>query len=102
MGVDSGYTTEFLDGPEAHLEAWNHFRRRHEQEHAHSSMHKSMNKSTDKVKAAMDKKRLEYYKKKLLARREEWKKTITAAQEESRTADDDTKLDPAGKSGHSP
>src|SRR5260370_39574482 len=69
MGVDSGYTTEFLDGPEAHLEAWNHFRRRHEQEHAHSSMHKSMNKSTDKGKAAMDKKRLEYYKKKLLARR---------------------------------
>src|SRR5260370_39912213 len=69
MGVDSAYTTEFLDGPEAHLEAWNHFRRRHEQEHAHRSMHKSMNKSTDKVKAAMDKKRLEYSKKKMLARR---------------------------------
>jgi len=33
---------------------------------------KSMNKSTDKVKAARDKKRLEYYKKKVLTRRDEF------------------------------
>ncbi len=101
MGVDSAYTTEFLDGPEAHLEAWNHFRRRHEQEHAHSGMHKSMNKSTDKVKAAMDKKRLEYYKKKLLARREELTKTIARTQEEGRTADDDPTVDLADKAANS-
>ena len=41
-----------------------------------------MSKGTDKVKAGMDKKRLDYYKKKLLARRDELLKTI------ARTAED--------------
>src|ERR1700674_3539119 len=64
-------------------------------------MEKSMNKSTDKVKAAMDKKRLEYYKKKLLARREELTKTIARTQEEGRTADDDPTVDLADKAANS-
>jgi DnaK suppressor protein len=101
MGVESAYTTEFLDGPEAYLEARDHFGQRNEQEHAHSSMHKNMNKSTDKVKAAMDKKRLEYYKKKLLTRREELTKTIARTQEEGRTADDDPTVDLADKAANS-
>jgi len=42
-----------------------------------------MSKGTDKVKAGMDKKRLDYYKKKLLARREELTKTIARTQEEA-------------------
>jgi len=64
-------------------------------------MDKSMNKGTDKVKAAMDKKRLEYYKKKLLTRREELTKTIARTQEEGRTADDDPTVDLADKAANS-
>jgi|GraSoi2013_100cm_1033763.scaffolds.fasta_scaffold28068_1 DnaK suppressor protein len=101
MGIHSAYTTEFLDGPEGQAEARDHFGQRNEQEHALSGMHKSMNKSTDKVKAAMDKKRLEYYKKKLLTRREELTKTIARTQEEGRTADDDPTVDLADKAANS-
>src|SRR6267378_2209839 len=50
----------------------------------------SMNKGSDKVKAGMDKKRLEYYKKKLLTRREE-----------GRTADEDPTVDLADKAANS-
>src|SRR3981189_721385 len=64
-------------------------------------MDKGMNKSTDKVKAAMDKKRLEYYKKKLLTRREEVTKTIARTPEEGRTADDDPTVDLADKAANS-
>src|ERR1700687_1661014 len=64
-------------------------------------MEKSMNKGTDKVKAAMDKKRLEYYKKKLLTRREELLKTIARTEEEGRTADDDPTVDLADKAANS-
>jgi len=64
-------------------------------------MHKNMNKGTDKVKAGMDKKRLEYYKKKLLARREELTKTIARTQEEGRTADEDPTVDLADKAANS-
>src|SRR5437016_12428631 len=60
-----------------------------------------MNKGTDKVKAGMDKKRLEYYKKKLLARREELTKTIARTQEEGRTADEDATVDLADKAANS-
>src|SRR5947207_14280439 len=60
-----------------------------------------MNKSTDKVKAGMDKKRLEYYKKKLLARREELTKTIARTKEEGRTADEDPTVDLADKAANS-
>ncbi len=60
-----------------------------------------MIKATDKVKASMDKKRLEYYKKKLLARREELTKTIARTQEEGRTADDDPTVDLADKAANS-
>src|SRR5260370_6385093 len=60
-----------------------------------------MNKSTDKVKAAMDKKRLEYYKKKLLTRREELTKTIARTQEKGRTPDDDPTVDLADKAANS-
>src|SRR5207248_8278572 len=62
---------------------------------------KNMNKGTDKVKAGMDKKRLEYYKKKLLARREELTKTIARTQEEGRTADEDPTVDLADKAANS-
>src|SRR5438034_8177596 len=55
----------------------------------------------DKVKAGMDKKRLEYYKKKLLARREELTKTIARTQEEGRTADEDPTVDLADKAANS-
>src|SRR5204862_7863030 len=61
----------------------------------------SMNKGTDKVKAGMDKKRLEYYKKKLLTRREELTKTIARTQEEGRTADEDPTVDLADKAANS-
>src|SRR5260370_20748820 len=61
----------------------------------------SMNKATDKVKAGMDKKRLEYYKKKLLTRREELTKTIARTQEEGRTADEDPTVDLADKAANS-
>src|SRR5258706_6238775 len=54
----------------------------------------------DKVKAGMDKKRLEYYKKKLLARREEVTKTIARTQEESRTADEDPTVGPADQAAN--
>jgi DnaK suppressor protein len=64
-------------------------------------MQKSMNKGTDKVKAGMDKKRLEYYKKKLLTRREELTKTIARTQEEGRTADEDPTVDLADKAANS-
>src|SRR5260370_42640105 len=99
MSVDSAYTTEFLEGPGAHVEAWGRFGQGYEQEQAHRCMHKTMNKSTDKVKAAMDKKRLEYYKKKLLARREEVRKNIERAQEEGRPAGGDTTGGPAEHAG---
>src|SRR5467141_4631425 len=55
----------------------------------------------DKVKAGMDKKRLEYYKKKLLARREELTKTIARTQGEGRTADEDPTVDLADKAANS-
>src|SRR3977135_4053332 len=61
----------------------------------------SVNKGSDKVKAGMDKKRLEYYKKKLLTRREELTKTIARTQEEGRTADEDTTVDLAEKAANS-
>src|SRR3989442_9072176 len=64
-------------------------------------MQVSMNKGADKVKAGMDKKRLEYYKKKLLARREELTKTIARTQEEGRTADEDPTVDLADKAANS-
>src|SRR6202158_4004535 len=60
-----------------------------------------MNKGTDKVKAGMDKKRLEYYKKKLLTRRGEVTKTIARTQEEGRTADEDPTVDLADKAANS-
>jgi hypothetical protein len=92
MGVDSAYTTEFLDGPEKQAEERDNRGREQEQRHADRGMHKNMTKGTDKVKASMDKKRLEYYKKKLLARREELTKTIARTQEEGRTADEGGQL----------
>src|SRR4030081_3881550 len=61
----------------------------------------SMNKGSDKVKAGMDKKRLEYYKKKLVIRRDELTKTIARTQEEGRTADDDQTVDLADKAANS-
>src|SRR2546422_7441021 len=64
-------------------------------------MQVSMNKGADKVKAGMDKKRLEYYKKKLLTRREELTKTIARTQEEGRTADEDPTVDLADKAANS-
>ncbi len=97
-GVDSAYTTEFLDGPEKRVEE-DHCGRKREQGHAHRGM--SMNKGTDKVKAGMEKKRLEYYKKKLLARREELTRTIARTQEEGRTADEDPTVDLADKAANS-
>src|SRR5258708_9354288 len=50
---------------------------------------------------AMDKKRLDYYKKKLVARREELMKTIPRTEEERRQADDDQTVDLADKSANS-
>jgi DnaK suppressor protein len=64
-------------------------------------MRENMSKGADKVKAGMDKKRLEYYKKKLLTRREELMKTIARTQEEGRTADDDQTVDLADKAANS-
>src|SRR3977135_865953 len=61
----------------------------------------SVNKGSDKVKAGMDKKRLEYYKKKLLTRRGELTKTIARTQEEGRTADEDPTVDLADKAANS-
>src|SRR5437660_2036722 len=77
--------------------SWNE----HKTGHALIGGQKSMNKGTDKVKAGMDKKRLEYYKKKLLARREELTKTIARTQEEGRTADEDPTVDLADKAANS-
>lgn len=50
---------------------------------------------------AMDKKRLEYYKKKLQARREELMRIIARTEEEGRTADDDPTVDLADKAANS-
>src|ERR1700721_4816603 len=50
---------------------------------------------------AMDKKRLDYYKKKLVTRREELMKTIARTQEEGRTADEDPTVDLADKAANS-
>jgi DnaK suppressor protein len=50
---------------------------------------------------AMDKKRLEYYKKKLQARREELLKSIARTEEEGRSADDDPTVDLADKAANS-
>jgi DnaK suppressor protein len=50
---------------------------------------------------AMDKKRLDYYKKKLLARREELLRTIARTEEEGRAADDDPTVDLADKAANS-
>jgi DnaK suppressor protein len=50
---------------------------------------------------AMDKKRLDYYKKKLQTRREELLKTIARTGEEGRAADDDPTVDLADKAANS-
>ncbi len=86
MGVDSAYTTEFLDGPGKRTEGRDADKQ---------------GLGPDKVKVGMDKKRLEYYKKKLLARREELTKTIARTQEEGRTADEDPTVDLADKAANS-
>ena len=97
---NSAYTTEFLDGPEKLVEE-NRSTTSVKRGHALIGIPKNMNKGTDKVKAGMDKKRLEYYKKKLLARREELTKTIARTQEEGRTADEDPTVDLADKAANS-
>src|SRR5207249_3608354 len=97
---NSAYTTEFLDGPEKLVEE-NRSTTSVKRGHALIGILKNMNKGTDKVKAGMDKKRLEYYKKKLLARREELTKTIARTQEEGRTADEDPTVDLADKAANS-
>jgi DnaK suppressor protein len=97
---NSAYTTEFLDGPEKLVER-DRLGIEHKTGHALIGTLKNMNKGTDKVKAGMDKKRLEYYKKKLLARREELTKTIARTQEEGRTADEDPTVDLADKAANS-
>ena len=66
-----------------------------------TNVNEGTNKGMDKVKAGMDKKRLEYYKKKLLARREELMKTIARTEEEGRLADDDQTVDLADKAANS-
>jgi DnaK suppressor protein len=101
MGGHWAYTTEFLDGPEEPVEGWDHSGHEREQRHARRGIYKNMTKGSDKVKAGMDKKRLEYYKKKLLVRREELTKTIARTQEEGRTADDDPTVDLADKAANS-
>jgi DnaK suppressor protein len=50
---------------------------------------------------AVDKKRLDYYRKKLLTRRDELVKTITRTEEEGRQADDDPTVDLADKAANS-
>src|ERR1700730_17332709 len=50
---------------------------------------------------AMDKKRLDYYRKKLVARRAELMKTIARPEEEGRQADDDQSVDWADKAANS-
>jgi DnaK suppressor protein len=97
---NSAYTTEFLDGPEKLVEE-NRSTTSVKRGHALIGILKNMNKGTDKVKAGMDKKRLEYYKKKLLARREELTRTIARTQEEGRTADEDPTVDLADKAANS-
>jgi DnaK suppressor protein len=99
--VKSAYTTEFLDGPEEPVVGQDRRRQEQQRWHARRGVHKSMIKGTDKVKASMDKKRLEYYKKKLQVRREELTKTIARTQEEGRTADDDATVDLADKAANS-
>src|ERR1700693_523953 len=51
--------------------------------------------------SAMDKKRLDYYKKKLVPRREELFETIARHEEEGREADDDQTVDLADKATNS-
>jgi len=51
--------------------------------------------------AAMDKKRLEYYKKKLQTKREELARSIARTEEEGRSADDDPTVDLADKAANS-
>ena len=60
-----------------------------------------MAQRADREAPAMDKKRLDYYKKKLLARREELLRTISRTQEEGRQADDDPTVDLADKAANS-
>src|SRR2546427_10193225 len=86
---NSAYTTEFLDGPEKLVEE-NRSTTSVKRGHALIGILKNMNKGTDKVKAGMDKKRLEYYKKKLLARREKVNKNNARTQAEGRTAGGDS------------
>jgi RNA polymerase-binding transcription factor len=50
---------------------------------------------------AMDKKRLDYYRKKLLAKREELLRNIARTEEEGRAADDDPTVDLADKAANS-
>jgi len=50
---------------------------------------------------AMDKKRLDYYRKKLQAKREELLKNIARTEEEGRAADDDPTVDLADKAANS-
>ena len=97
---NSAYTIEFLDGPEKLVEE-DRSTTSVKRGHALIGILKNMNKGTDKVKAGMDKKRLEYYKKKLLARREELTKTIARTKEEGRTADEDPTVDLADKAANS-
>jgi DnaK suppressor protein len=85
MHVESAYTTEFLDGPGKRTDRQDVYK----------------HGSRTRVKAGMDKKRLEYYKKKLVARREELTKTIARTQEEGRTADEDPTVDLADKAANS-
>jgi DnaK suppressor protein len=60
-----------------------------------------MDQKTRRGALAMDKKRLEYYKKKLQARREELLKNIARTEEEGRAADDDPTVDLADKAANS-
>ena len=53
------------------------------------------------VTPAMDKKRLDYYKKKLQAKREELLRIIARTEEEGRIADEDTTVDLADKAANS-
>src|SRR2546429_9323959 len=93
---NSAYTTEFLDGPEKLVEE-NRSTTSVKRGHALIGILKNMNKGTDKVKAGMDKKRLEYYKKKLLARREELNKNNPANPEKGRHGGRNATVDPADK-----
>src|SRR5260370_38283472 len=97
----TAYTTEFLDGHEARAVRRDHYEQERDQGHVHRGMRENMNKGTDKVRAGMDKKRLEYYKKKLLARRGELTKNIARTQEEGRTGGENHTGELAGQAGKS-